>query len=248
MAIGSRVRARDFRSGSQIGATDRISRWQNTPVSTQPHLPRVRVGVWIACQGERFSFRFADRGHGSHQSLAEHASLNSTSCPGSGLGSGSRGQGERFSFRSAHRGHGSHQSLAEHASLNSTSCPGSGLGSGSRVRARDFRSGSQIGATDRIRDTSLAPICERQAAGGPSSGHPRSGCLSWAKRSVLTREPGPNPDPTKKGQPPRVSPSLQGSAMEGEAITRRRTSRSRLDESVVTLPDSVPRWFSRWKN
>ena len=28
---------------------------------------RVRVWVWIACQDERFSFRSAHRGHGSHQ-------------------------------------------------------------------------------------------------------------------------------------------------------------------------------------
>ena len=38
---------------------------------------------------------------------------------------------------------------------------GSGFGSGSRVRARDFRSGLHIGAFDRIRDPSLAPMCGR---------------------------------------------------------------------------------------
>ena len=39
---------------------------RSTPVNSAP-LVRGRVGVWIAGQGERFSFRFADRGHGSHQ-------------------------------------------------------------------------------------------------------------------------------------------------------------------------------------
>ena len=86
--------------------------------------------------------------------------------------------------------------------------PGSGLVIGSRGRARDFRPGSQIGVTDRIRDTFVTPICGRQPAGGPSSGHSRSGWRSWTERSVLTRDPIANPDPTGDRSPVPPAPSV----------------------------------------
>ena len=49
---------------------------------------------------------------------------------------------------------------------------GSGFGSGSRVRARDFRSGSPIGAPDRIRDTFVGPDRRKAARGWPVFGAP----------------------------------------------------------------------------
>jgi hypothetical protein len=135
-------------------------------------------------------------GSGSHQQLTEHARQLGPPPPGPGRGS------ERLPGRMIFvqvRTSGPRIESAADRTRQSTQppVPGSGSGFGSRVRARDFRSGSQIGATDRIRDTSLAPICERQPAGGPSSGRPRSGWWSWTKRSVLTRDPGPDPDPKK---------------------------------------------------
>ena len=82
--------------------------------------------------------------------------------------------------------------------------PGSGLDRVSgreifvQVRTSGLRIASEI--------PSWAPMCGRQPAGGPSSGNPRSGWRSWAKRSVLTRDPGPNPDP-RNTVPAAVPPS-----------------------------------------
>ena len=159
------------------------------------------------------------------RSSARFTPVNSASCPGSGSGSGSRVRAEQPLDGSPRARIGPFRPgspvpdsaillIVSHrpTRTNLTALGSTRTGRPSNCETKilrfwpragpsrdcyDFRSGSPIGATDRTRDTSLAPIGERQPAGGPSSGHPRSGCRSWAKRSVLTREQDPDPDPRK---------------------------------------------------
>ena len=193
--FGSRVRARDFRSGSQIGAPDRIrdsfvgprsakvsprvarlrgTRDQaggpgrkdphnvqtdfsarTTPVNSA-HSVRVRVRVWIASQGERFSFRFADRGPGSNQRFLRWAPIGESQ-PAGGPSAGA------LAIRLAvldEKIRTTYKLIFPHEPRQSTQP----ISVRVRVRvldresgARDFRSGSQIGAPDRIRDSFVGP-------------------------------------------------------------------------------------------
>ena len=162
---GSRVRARDFRSGSPIGGPDRI---RDTFVGPDG---RKAARGWPGTGHPRSGWRsWTKRSVLTRAPVSDPSAVLLTNV-----------------------------SVQPSESRQSTqrNVPGSGFGSGSRVRARDFRSGSPIGGPDRIRDTFVGPDGRKAARGWPGTGHPRSGWRSWTKRSVLTREPGPNPDPIK---------------------------------------------------